>query len=355
MIRGLALALCAAPTLGWAAECDPVAAPVVELTHGSRYQDDSATRSDFDEEANAEVDAALAPIDTFIEDLARQTGRALEAATDDPDKARFQADCVLTAIATWAGAEALSDLGTLNARLSSPSRIGGIAFAWALARPLATPDPAREAAISGWMTRRATDVMATFDDADTPPRSARNNLRAWGSLAVLRIGLTTGDAASVAWADAGLREMLCTANPDGSLPLEMERGPLAVHYQLHALTPLVLGSALLKDAPPVVDSLPDATGAEDPAPRPPLATACDGALARVVTFTRAAVEDPGLAEPLAGAVQDIEPGMDRLKSYERAWIPAWQSLGLAPDLSGFLEEDAPLSNSKIGGNQRRIY
>ena len=66
MIRGLALALCAAPTLGWAAECDPVAPPVVELSHGSRYKDDSATRSDFDEEANAEVDAEAGPRMAFV-------------------------------------------------------------------------------------------------------------------------------------------------------------------------------------------------------------------------------------------------------------------------------------------------
>ena len=43
--------------------CPAVPAPVVALNFGSRYTDDSKTRSDIDEVSNAEVDAALQPVE----------------------------------------------------------------------------------------------------------------------------------------------------------------------------------------------------------------------------------------------------------------------------------------------------
>ncbi len=58
-----ALAALAAPP-AWAA-CDPLPDPLVELSHGSRYTDDSATRSDIDEDSNADVEAALEPVDNL--------------------------------------------------------------------------------------------------------------------------------------------------------------------------------------------------------------------------------------------------------------------------------------------------
>ncbi len=70
MKLALILAVTLLPGAGFAA-CDPVPDPVVRLDYGSRYADDSKTRSDFDDEGNAEVDAALKPVDQFIIDLAK--------------------------------------------------------------------------------------------------------------------------------------------------------------------------------------------------------------------------------------------------------------------------------------------
>ena len=52
--------------------CAAVPAPVVALNFGSRYTDDSKTRSDIDEVSNAEVDRALRPVEQFIGDLHKQ-------------------------------------------------------------------------------------------------------------------------------------------------------------------------------------------------------------------------------------------------------------------------------------------
>ena len=49
---------------------DPVP-PVTELAIPSRYKDGSKNRSDFDTEANAAVEAALNPVDDFINTLVK--------------------------------------------------------------------------------------------------------------------------------------------------------------------------------------------------------------------------------------------------------------------------------------------
>jgi len=121
----LGMALLAFPVAAEEApECPKVAEPVISLGFGSRYTDDSANRSDFDEEGDKAVTAALKPIDTFITDLAKQTDilNDPEAETAAADAA---ASCVLDSIRVWAEADALSDLTTQGANLSAPSRVGG--------------------------------------------------------------------------------------------------------------------------------------------------------------------------------------------------------------------------------------
>ncbi len=94
-------------------------APVVSLTFGSRYTDDSKTCSDIDEASNAEVDKVLKPVEEFIGELMRMTNTAL---VDERHRAR--AACVLDWLDNWAAAGALSDLETLNVQLAIPARSG---------------------------------------------------------------------------------------------------------------------------------------------------------------------------------------------------------------------------------------
>lgn len=330
-------ALAAQPALA-RVECEPSPSPVVKVAHGSRYTADSKTRSDFDAESNAAVEAALAPMDELNQILARHANNALiDWFEGDPILARAEAACVMRALAVWARADALSNLASVNAKMSMPSRIGGLAFALSIARPLAPTNPRRDAVIDAWFKKRATEIMTFFDDPNTPRRAARNNLRAWAALAVLRIGLTQNDAKMVDWARSSFVTMLCTANKDGSLPLEMERGNLALHYQLHAVAPLTVGAAFLE------------------ANSKGIAKECDKALQRVVEFTVAAVADPKKVEKIVGKAQSVKPGISSLKSHEIAWVPAWTSLKLAPDVAKLIGDKAKPSNSKLGGDQWLIW
>ena len=328
----LLLCLAASPAMADAA-CFPATDPVVSLGYPSRYTDASKTRSDFDAAGNAAVTAALKPIDDFISDLARISNAAQ---TDTGDAATLAADCVLDHLAAWAAADALSDLQTETAQMSVPSRVGGMAFAYANALPFATDDPARRAVIDGWLRARALQTIAFFD-AYAPPRVNRNNLRAWAALAVARIGLTLDDPRLIGWADISTRLVICTVGGDGNLPMEMQRGDLALHYQIHAVGPLVMTAALLQER-----------GSD-------LFSSCDRAIPRAVSFTLRALEDPTLVAAHAGEEQSFSKGSEKLDAFEIAWAQAYLTFVDDPAVAALAAKYETLSNSKFGGDQSLLW
>lgn len=311
--------------------CKAVPEPVVSLDHGSRYVAKDKSRSDFDEASNKDVNAQLKPVDTFISDLAMAANRAVSTKADQS----VATDCVLSGLAVWASADALSDLATMNAQLSAPSRIAGLAFAYAQIKPFLAESEAQKM-VETWLSDRARAIMVYFD-TEAPKNASRNNLRAWAALAVARIGLTVEDQSMNDWADASVRLVACQAAPDGSLPLEMARQELALHYQLHAVTPMVVAAALLKE-----------NGRD-------LFSACDRALHRTVDFVLDGFDDPDLVETLTGHSQSYFNGSEKLRGFELAWAPAYLSLFDTPRLSAFVEDYGVLSNSKIGGLQSLLW
>lgn len=311
--------------------CAATPDPVVSLDHGSRYEAKDDSRSGLDEASNKEVNAQLKPVDDFVTDLALAANRAVSAKEDRPEAVA----CVLSGLAVWAKADALSKLESMNAQLSAPSRIAGLAFAYAQVQPFLEPSEDRTL-VEGWLTQRAEATMAYFD-TDAPKNASRNNLRAWAALAVARVGLTVENAKMIEWADASVRLVVCQAAPDGSLPLEMARRELALHYQLHALTPIVVTAALLQPS------------GHD------LFLACDGAIHRMVGFVLAAFDDPEMVAGLAGEPQSYFNGSEELRGFELAWAEAYLSLFDAPKLVEFVTTFGALGNSKLGGRQELLW
>ncbi|MFC3182099.1 alginate lyase family protein [Cypionkella sinensis] len=322
---------------------DPVP-PVTALAIPSRYKDDSKNRSDFDAEANAAVEAALNPLDDFINLLVKNANAALQITTPaeadpetPPDLARqtLIADCVVDRIHDWAAADALADMKTQGAQLSVPSRIAGLAMAYAQVRGLATQD-ARQPAIEAWLTARMQSSMVFFD-TEAPPKSRENNLRAWAALAAAQVGLLQNDTVMTTWAADSVKLVLCTSTPEGALPNEMWRGKLALHYQIHAVGPLVTTTALLQPG------FPD------------LLTTCDNALLRVARFTLKAVEDPKLVEVIAGKPQKFDSAAEMKRAFQFAWLAPLETLAPEPAFTAFAAKFDLLSNSKLGGKQSLLW
>ena len=260
----LALAAIAAPAVSAASEVECGAAPeaVIGLDYVSRYSDDDASRATIDPRLEAEAEAAVAPVDAFILTLAE----GVDLIYTSPVKDRpANAECVLDQLVEWADADALSDLRTETVRLTVGSRHAAFALILWQTLPYAHDHPARER-ILAWLERRMREQMVFWEDA--PEGARQGNLRAWAGLAAAALSVQTGDEELSRWAETAISDVMCSANADGSLPQEMSRGRLALHYQLHAVAPLVTAAALL-----------ERQGV-------PASRDCDEALHRIVDFCR---------------------------------------------------------------------
>jgi poly(beta-D-mannuronate) lyase len=328
----LAAALSLAAPAAFAQECDPAPEPVTTLAFDSRYEAGDDTRSDIDEEAEQAAEDAIGPVDDFLRDLVRAANDVVQ---DDEDA---NADCVLAQIATWARADALTDLGSDPARLTIGSRIAGFGLVLQQVLPAATNSDDADV-VRDWLAGLVADQI-DFWDNDAPPGARQGNLRAWAALGAASVAGITDDSTIRDWSAASITHVLCTVSPDGSIPQEMRRGRLALHYQLHAIAPLVLGSLLLdQQGQPVHD-------------------ACDGALGRAVLFTAMDIQSGEATKAITGEDQSLFDGSDKIEGFHLAWIEAYLRLPDMPgqaDLDRLAEEWRPLGYSKLGGNQTLLW
>jgi len=309
--------------------CPAVPEPVTSLAYGSRYTDESKTRSDIDEASNAEVDKALEPVEKFIGELIRMSNTALV----EDDKVR--AGCVLDWLTAWADAGALADLKTLNVELSIPARYAGFAIVLLQAEAVGGLDAEKRGRVVAWLEAAARSMVAFFD-GEAPPNASRNNLRAWAGLAAAAVGRLDGDPALLDWAKGSFELVACQASPDGSLPLEMNRADKALNYQLHATAPLIVTADLLA-----------ATGYDGYA-------ACGGKLMQIAAFSLKAVDDPAIVEAVSGKKQTFQTGKQQVKPFMLAWVEPL--LRHHPDkaISAYVDDLRPLGHAKLGGNLTRI-
>ena len=221
-------------------ECAGSPEPVVTLSYVSRYVQDDAARSTIDPLREAEAEAAVAPVDEFISALARSVDAMYSGSPRDRE---MMASCVLNQIDDWAQADALSHLDTETVRLTVGARYAGFAMIVWQTLPYAHDHPARDR-ILDWLDRRMREQVVFWKDAAVGAR--QGNLRAWAGLAAAAVAVQTDDAELMDWAEVAIADVMCSANADGSLPQEMARGKLALHYQLHAIAPLVTAVAILE-------------------------------------------------------------------------------------------------------------
>lgn len=330
-LAGASLSLLAVPALAEDGVCAPAPEPVLSLSYGSRYDADDPTRSQIDEEGEAAAKAALDPLDAFLRDLAKMSDDML---TSDGDRRAALADCLMAKIATWAKADALSDLGAETVDLTIGSRLA----AFALITRAATPHTSAHGDLThvrDWLSRRIEAQMRFWEAA--PRGAAQGNLRAWAALAAAAVADVTGDAVVRGWAAWSTAYVVCTAGEDGSLPQEMRRGKYALHYQLHALAPLVTAAVLLeRQGVRIVDR-------------------CDGALDRAARFALADLADGSLTRAITGVEQSLFDGTSDLRSFQVSWLAAYLHIRSDPEIERLIAAYQPLSYSKLGGDQSLLW
>ena len=318
------------------AECAIAPEPVFSLSFGSRYADDSATRSEIDPKADADADDALRPIDDFLRDLTASANKLLE---DDTDKPAL-ADCIVSQIVIWARKAAMTDLQSDTANLTIGSRLAGFALVMLQVKPHATSTD-EQAEILAWLSALMQTQMLFWEE-EAPDGARQGNLLAWAALGASALAGLTDDPALRGWATWSVSYVLCKAEADGSLPQEMTRGKYALKYQLHAIAPLVV-SVLLLDRQGIA-----------------LHAICDTALDRIIGFALADLDKGAKTEAITGKAQSFFDGTDEIEAFHLAWIEAYLIVATAdaPDrdaLNAIADRYRPMNYSKLGGNQSRLW
>ncbi|MFV2054413.1 alginate lyase family protein [Aliiroseovarius sp. YM-037] len=311
--------------------CAPETPPIISLSYVSRYSDDDGSSSVLDPLREAEAEAALAPLDQFIVDLAVLTDRLYTGTVSDREAT---STCILEQLAHWASADALSDLGTETVELTIGARLAAFGMILWQTSPYAPADPNRDV-ILDWLGRRMDAQMAFWETAHEGAQTG--NLRAWAGLAAAAYSLQADSPEKRDWAVKSVEAVLCTASPDGSLPQEMSRGKYALHYQLHAIAPLVSATLLLERQ------------------RVPISDSCNGALHRVVDFAVSDLSDGKQTQAITGTEQNLFDGTDTLMNFQLAWIEPYLLLRSSEALEDLATNFRPLTYSKLGGNQTELW
>jgi len=321
-------------TAGLAEQCAEPPEPVLSLSFGSRYSDQTGTRSQIDTAAAEEADGALRPVDDFLRDLTTDASKVFE---DDADRQEV-ADCIIARISVWARADAMSDLSSETANLTVGSRIAGFGLVLLQVIPFASPSSDLDD-IKDWL-RKLMRAQTTYWENEAPDGARQGNLRAWAALGGASAATILEDPALRAWSAWSISHIMCSAADDGSLPQEMGRGKFALHYQLHAISPLVVSTLLLERQGIDVQNV------------------CDGALSRIIRFAMNDIDDGAATTAITGDVQSFFDGSDEFEGFYFAWIEAYLQLDDMPDhdaLDRFAEQYRPIHYSKLGGDQTLIW
>ncbi len=169
-----------------------------------------------------------------FEEAVHELAAAQLVATD-----RYHADCLVDLLHKWAVAEAFEDFHYTNLRRQAWYQIESPIFAAAMAlstvRPFVTDRHRDLDVVEAWLKRLAR-LHASYPGGRG---TCCNNHFYRRALYGAMVGVLTQDNQLFQFGVSAIYSALAGAEPDGALPLEMERGELAAHYQNYALMYLV--------------------------------------------------------------------------------------------------------------------
>lgn len=156
------------------------------------------------------------------------------AAFGEPEDAQ----CVLNILDDWARAEALLDYSVKESSQAWfvaewSGGAAGLALSVVRAEPTLPPEQLKR--VIGWLNRVARKQISE----PAGPTSCCNNHSDWRGLMAASIGVVAKDDELFRYGIARYLDTLEQIAADGSLPLEMARHELALHYQNFALLPLI--------------------------------------------------------------------------------------------------------------------
>jgi poly(beta-D-mannuronate) lyase len=302
--------------------CPAVFSVPRDLTMDGFYRLDDPTHSIIDPVRQAAYNHASEAV--------KGAGLAIVTAADDfrTTGSRDAALCSLRLINALAAHDSMGGKMSSNQAYYVQGWIAGaIAIASLKVRGYGFSTPQSDASVAAWLKRIATQTTsfyATRKEGD----SNRNNHFYWAGIEVAAIGALANDRSDFEWGMEAYTNGVDRIQPDGTLPLEMERGARALHYHLYALAPLVL-----------LAEFGEVNGID-------LYARDNGALHRLVNASVHGLVDPAFFEQAAAVKQEVaaHPSGDEI-----GWAPPYLRRFSDPILKSFVANASSLSVYYLGG------
>jgi poly(beta-D-mannuronate) lyase len=155
-----------------------------------------------------------------------------------------------------------------------------------------------------------------------------NNHLYWAGFAISAAAIASDDYRLFEWGMDAYRHGARDIRDDGTLPMEMDRGQMALHYHLYALAPLVL-----------LAEFGEANGLDLYAER-------DYAIRRLVARSISGLQDPAFFERRTGVPQVTTP---QIEAWEIGWAQPWLRRFPDPVISELLSKASRLNYTTWGG------
>jgi poly(beta-D-mannuronate) lyase len=305
----------------------PWSCPVVP-----RLPHDFATNSYYVDSHHSIIDPVLkkryedsvAPIEGFSRDV-------VTAADAYRTKgSRSAAECATALLAGAAAQKALT--GSMSGHQASYVQgwnLGSWAVAWLKVRPSGVASPEQATAIPAWLKRLAEENRGYYEKKrQQHSTDAVNNHLYWAGFAISAAAIASNDHRLLEWGMDAYRHGARDIRDDGTLPMEMDRGQMALHYHLYALAPLVL-----------LAEFGEVNGLDLYAER-------DYAIRRLVARSISGLRDPAFFERRTGVPQVTTP---QIEAWEIGWAQPWLRRFPDPVISELLSKAPRLNYTTWGG------
>ena len=160
------------------------------------------------------------------------------------------------------------------------------------------------------------------------PSDAHNNHLYWAGFAITAAAIASDDRGLFRWGLDAYKEGAHDIAKDGTLPMEMDRGQMALHYHLYALAPLIM-----------IAEFADANGID-------LYSEHGFSIKRLVARCVAALEDPSFFQQHTGVQQVTTP---EIAAWEISWAQPYTRRFPDAKISELMSKAPRLNYTMLGG------
>jgi poly(beta-D-mannuronate) lyase len=181
-----------------------------------------------------------------------------------------------------------------------------------------------------WLKKLAKDNRGYYEGKrhHSGPSDAHNNHLYWAGFAISAAAIANNDRSLFGWSVDAYREGVDDIRADGTLPMEVDRGQMALHYHLYALAPLVM-----------LAEFGEANGLDLYAER-------DYAIKRLVARSIAGLEDSTFFQQRTGVSQVTT---SEIEAWEIGWAQPYARRFPEPKLSELMSRAVRLNYTSWGG------